>query len=59
MTMRIVECNICGETLSGADDEELLWRMRGHFEDEHPASEWNEDAQRETITSEAYDATDS
>ena len=57
--MRTLECNICGEPLTAATDEELLARMRDHVEDEHPDSEWDEDAARETIAAEAYDATDS
>jgi predicted small metal-binding protein len=57
--MRMVECNICGEPLAAATDDELLRRMRGHVEAEHPASEWDEDAARQTIAAEAYDASDS
>lgn len=57
--MRMAECNICGEPLAAANDEELLERMRLHVEAEHPESEWDEDAARETIAAEAYDASDS
>lgn len=59
MTMRITECNLCGEPLAAANDDELLARMRVHNEAEHPDSEWDEDAARRTIEDEAYDASDS
>ena len=57
--MRTVECNICGEPLTAATDEELLERMRNHLEAEHPESDWNEEAASDMIAAEAYDATDS
>jgi predicted small metal-binding protein len=57
--MRTVECNICGEPLTAATDEELLQRMRDHFAAEHPESEWDEEAASDTIAAEAYDASDS
>jgi predicted small metal-binding protein len=59
MSMRVVECNICGEPLAAATDEELLRRFRDHHESEHEATGFDEDAARETIADEAYDATDS
>jgi predicted small metal-binding protein len=59
MSMRVVECNTCGETLAGASDEELLRRMRAHVEAEHPEAGFDEAQARETIASEAYDASDS
>jgi len=59
MSMRVLECNICGETLAAANDEELLRRLRDHVEAEHSASDYDEAAARETIASEAYNATDS
>jgi hypothetical protein len=58
MTMRTIECNICGEPLGAANDEELLGRMRAHYEAEHPGSPWDEQAVRATIAEQAYDATD-
>jgi hypothetical protein len=57
--MRMIECNICGEPLVAATDEELLARMREHARSEHPDSHWSDDAEREMIAAEAYDATDS
>jgi predicted small metal-binding protein len=59
MSMRVVECNICGETLSGATDDELLRRVRAHMEAEHPSVAFDEGATREMIANEAYDASDS
>ncbi len=57
--MRVVECNICGETLTGATDEELKRRLRSHFESQHSSAEIDDDKARELISSEAYDASDS
>jgi predicted small metal-binding protein len=59
MSMRVVECNICGETLSGTTDDELLRRVRTHMEAEHPSVGFDEAATREMIANEAYDASDS
>ena len=57
--MRVVECNVCGETLSAASDEELLRRLRSHIEQEHDRAAYDEQQARETIADEAYEATDS
>jgi predicted small metal-binding protein len=59
MSMRVVECNICGETLSGATDDELLRRVSAHMEGEHPSVALDEGATRDMIANEAYDASDS
>ncbi len=59
MTMRVLECNLCGEPLTGATDEELLRRLSDHVQREHPSSEYDEQQAWETIAREAYDATDS
>ncbi|MGZ4196828.1 MAG: hypothetical protein ACXVFQ_10845 [Solirubrobacteraceae bacterium] len=59
MSMRVVECNICGEALSGATDDELFKRVRAHMEAEHPSVAFDDAATRETIDNEAYDASDS
>lgn len=57
--MRVVECNVCGETIAGADDDELLRRLRTHTESAHSSTSFDEDEARETIAREAYEATDS
>lgn len=57
--MRVLECNICGEALAAANDEELMRRLRDHTASEHPSVNYDEAQAREMITSEAYDASDS
>jgi predicted small metal-binding protein len=59
MTKRVIECNVCGEPLAAANDEELLAQLRRHTESEHDAASFDEDEARDTIASEAYDAADS
>jgi predicted small metal-binding protein len=56
--MRVIECNECGEALSGATDEELTQRLRTHLADEHDEDIDAEDA-RELVEDKAYEATDS
>jgi hypothetical protein len=58
MTKRVIECNICGEPLSAATDEELLGQVLAHTESEHPDSGLDEERAREMISDEAYDAGD-
>jgi predicted small metal-binding protein len=59
MTKRVIECNVCGEPLSAATDDELLRQMQAHHESEHgDESSLGEEEARETIAREAYDAAD-
>jgi predicted small metal-binding protein len=58
MTKRFIECNICGEPLSAATDDELLRQVQRHMESEHPDSVLDEAQAREMIGREAYDAAD-
>jgi hypothetical protein len=58
MTKRVIECNVCGEPLAAATDDELLGQMRQHYEREHPDVSLAEQQARETIGEEAYDAAD-
>jgi predicted small metal-binding protein len=55
----VLECNVCGEALSAATDEELLRRLLDHAASEHPSMNLDEVRARDTIASEAYDASDS
>lgn len=59
MSMRVIECNVCGEPLAAATDDELLRRLLDHTESEHSDAPLDEDQARETIASEAYNAADS
>ncbi len=56
--MRVVECDVCGETISAADDEELARRLGDHLTEEHDQSP-GDDEVMSTIDKEAYDAMDS
>jgi hypothetical protein len=55
---RVIECNICGEPLAAATDDELLTQVETHYGSEHPDAAMDEDQAREMIASEAYDAGD-
>jgi predicted small metal-binding protein len=57
--MRVIECDACGEVLAGADDAELLRRLRDHTREAHPGLELDEEAARELLGREAYTAEDS
>lgn len=57
--MRVVECNVCGETVAAATDEELVERLRIHAEAEHSSTAFDESEAREMIAREAYTASDS
>ena len=59
MTMRVVECNICGEPLAAATDEELMRRLQDHVGTEHASTPLDEAAARDMIEREAYAASDS
>lgn len=57
--MRVMECNLCGETLTAATDRELERQLRAHTEAQHPQAGYDEDKLRETVASDAYEASDS
>ena len=54
--MRVVECDVCGETLQAATDDELIRRLDAHLREVHEVDD--ADA-AELVASEAYDAMDS
>jgi hypothetical protein len=55
----VIECNFCGETLSAANDDDLVGCARRHMEDQHADTEVDEQQVREMVDRGAYDATDS
>jgi predicted small metal-binding protein len=56
--MRTIECDLCGETITGADDAELAERLGEHLRVTHER-ELSRDELEELIAGEAYDAMDS
>jgi hypothetical protein len=58
MSKRVIECNICGEPLSAATDDELASQVRRHYASEHADAEMDEEQAQEMVSSEAYDAGD-
>jgi predicted small metal-binding protein len=58
MTKRVVECNICGEPLAAATDEELSRQVSDHLETEHEDADRDEEGVRKMVAAEAYDAGD-
>lgn len=57
--MRVLECNFCGETLAGANDEELRACLVRHVESKHSDEEFSDDAASEMVSDGAYSASDS
>jgi predicted small metal-binding protein len=57
--MRVIECNFCGETISGANDDDLARNFQRHVEENHSDVEFSEDQVRERVAGGAYDASDS
>jgi len=58
MSKRVIECNICGEPLSAATDEELVSQVQRHYGAEHEDAGMDEDEAHEMVEREAYDAGD-
>jgi predicted small metal-binding protein len=56
--MRVIECNECGETVSAANDDELVRKLAEHLREEHDL-EPDEEEVTDLVHDEAYDATDS
>jgi len=56
--VRVIECD-CGATLTAANDDELFDTVRNHVDEAHPDQDFSDGQIRQTIASQAYDATDS
>ncbi len=56
--MRVIDCD-CGETLSAANDDDLVRETRRHVDEAHPDMGLNDDQVQELVASKAYDASDS
>jgi predicted small metal-binding protein len=56
--MRVIECNVCGETISAASDDELVTRLGAHLKEEHDEESDAEELQ-ELVEADGYEAVDS
>ena len=56
--MRVVECYICGELVSAADDGELVSAVRRHMDEQHADAGVDDDRVRDLVSQGAYEATD-
>jgi len=56
--MRAIECNLCGEPLTGHDDAALARRLLEHARDAHPDASFDEERARGEVAREAYTASD-
>jgi predicted small metal-binding protein len=56
--MRVIECDVCGDTVTAADDDELVRHLGEHLRQEH-GQEPSPDEIEATVAAGAYDATDS
>jgi hypothetical protein len=57
--MRVIECNVCGEALSAANDDELRACLIRHMESEHPGVGFDDATAAKTVQEQAYAASDS
>ena len=57
--MRVIECDVCGQALSAAGDDELVTLARRHMEERHPDRAADDEAVRRLVAERAYDASDS
>jgi hypothetical protein len=57
--VRVIECNFCGETISGANDDDLARNFQRHVDENHSDTGFGEDQIRERVAVGAYDASDS
>jgi hypothetical protein len=55
----VIECNFCGETISGANDDDLARNFQRHVDENHSDTGFGEDQIRERVAGGAYDASDS
>ncbi len=56
--MRVIECDLCGEVVQAADDDELTGALAAHLAERHADAGVGEDQARGMVEREAYDATD-
>ena len=55
--MRTIDCD-CGETLTAANDDDLIKEVRRHADSEHADQDLSDDEIRSMVANGAYDAAD-
>jgi hypothetical protein len=55
----VIECQFCGEVLSGSSDDDLVGTIERHAADQHADAAVDADRAREMVERYAYDASDS
>ena len=57
--MRVIECNLCGELVSAATDDELATGLLRHHGERHEGSQLDDSEATKLVADEAYEASDS
>ena len=57
--MRVIECNLCGELVSAATDDELSTGLMRHHSERHEGSSLDDAEAARLVSEEAYEASDS
>ncbi|MEA2271533.1 MAG: hypothetical protein QOI98_241 [Solirubrobacteraceae bacterium] len=57
--MRVIECNLCGELVSAATDDELATGLIRHHGERHEGSGLDDAEASQLVADEAYEASDS
>jgi hypothetical protein len=57
--VRVIECNLCGELVSAATDDELTTGLLRHHAERHEGSSLDDGEASRLVADEAYEASDS
>jgi hypothetical protein len=57
--VRVIECNLCGELVSAATDDELATGLMRHHGERHEGSSLDDGEASRLVADEAYEASDS
>ncbi len=57
--MQVIECNFCGETISGANDDDLVGNLSRHMSEQHADAGVTDEQVRGMVERGSYPATDS
>jgi hypothetical protein len=57
--LQVIECNFCGETISGANDDDLVGNLSRHMSEQHADAGVTDEQVRGMVERGSYHATDS